>query len=147
MQFSGRTAFITGAGSGIGRAAARAIAQQGVKVALVGHNTDSVTETAELIEAVGGEALAITCDVSIESEVQAAVAHATDAFGRLDFAFNNAGVEDHKARVADLPTEEWHRIISTDLTSVFYCMKHQLPWLVRQGGAIVNTSSTAGVRG
>jgi NAD(P)-dependent dehydrogenase (short-subunit alcohol dehydrogenase family) len=147
LQFAGKAAFVTGAGSGIGRAAAQAMAKEGARVALVGHRPEGIAETARLIEEAGGEALAIECDVSGEREVQAAVRQAADAFGRLDFAFNNAGVEDRKARVADIPSEEWHRIIATDLSSVFYCMKHQLPWLARQGGVIVNTSSTAGVAG
>lgn len=146
-EISGKVAFITGAGSGIGRAAALGIAQQGARVALIGQNCPSVEETAHLIEKAGGAALAIRCDVANENEVQAAVACTANSYGRLDFAFNNAGVEDHKARIADLPTEEWHRIISTDLTSVFFCMKHELPLIAKQGGVIVNTSSTAGVRG
>lgn len=143
----GKVAFITGAGSGIGRTAALLVAKAGAKVAVVGHSADNIAETVALIEKDGGCATPIVCDVAVEDDVRAAVEAAVEKFGRLDIAFNNAGVEDKKAPLADLPSEEWHRIIGTNLTSVFFCMKYQLPWLVKQGGTIVNTSSTAGVKG
>jgi NAD(P)-dependent dehydrogenase (short-subunit alcohol dehydrogenase family) len=105
-------------------------------------------ETARLVEEAGGRALAIRCDVSRAEEVKAALDKAVEAFGRLDYAFNNAGVEQPVTAAADLTEEQWDRIVSVDLRGVFLCMKHEIPLMLKQGGgAIVNTSSGAGVKG
>lgn len=147
-RFSGKTAFITGAGSGIGRVTALAFAAEGASVAVTGIDIDAVQETAAMVEAAGGRALALACDVTDEEQVKAAVEATVTRFGRLDIAFNNAGVEQSRTPTAELSTEEWTRIIDTDLTGVFVCMKHQIPHLLAQGGGtIVNTSSGAGVIG
>ena len=101
-----------------------------------------------MIEAAGGRALAVRCDVSREEDVKAALDKTVEAFGRLDYAFNNAGVEQPLKPAADVTEEEWDRIVGIDLRGVFLCMKHQIPLMLRQGGgAIVNTSSGAGVKG
>ncbi len=147
-RFTGKVAFVTGAGSGIGRATALAFAAEDAAVAVAGIPADDVRETARLIEEQGGRALALTCDVTSDSDVQAALADTVETFGRLDIAFNNAGVEQSHTPLADLTTEEWHRIIDVDLTGVFSCMRHEIPLMqVAGGGAIVNTSSGAGVIG
>jgi NAD(P)-dependent dehydrogenase (short-subunit alcohol dehydrogenase family) len=147
-RFTGRVAFVTGGGSGIGRATALAFAAEGAAVAVAGIPEDDVRETARLIEQDGGRALALTCDVTHEDDVRAALAATVETFGRLDVAFNNAGVEQPFTPLADLPTEEWRRIVDVDLTGVFLCMKHEIPLLrAAGGGAIVNTSSGAGVVG
>ena len=144
----GRVAFVTGAGSGIGRATALAFAAEGAAVAVAGIPEDDVRETARLIEQDGGRALALTCDVTSEDDVRAALDQTVGTFGRLDVAFNNAGVEQSQTPLAELPTEEWQRIVDVDLTGVFLCMKHEIPLMqAAGGGAIVNTSSGAGVIG
>ena len=101
-----------------------------------------------MIEEPGGRALAVRCDVSRAEDVKAALDKTVETFGRLDFAFNNAGVEQPLTPTADLTEEEWDRIVDINLRGVFLCMKHEIPLMLKQGGgAIVNTSSGAGVIG
>jgi NAD(P)-dependent dehydrogenase (short-subunit alcohol dehydrogenase family) len=105
-------------------------------------------QTARLIEAAGGRALPVKCDVTREADVKAALEKTVERFDRLDFAFNNAGVEQPITPTADLTEEEWDRIVDINLRSVFLCMKHEIPLMLKQGGGvIVNTSSGAGVKG
>jgi NAD(P)-dependent dehydrogenase (short-subunit alcohol dehydrogenase family) len=146
--FAGKVAFVTGAASGIGRAAALAFAGAGASVVAADVSEQGNQQTVRQIEAQGGRALAVRCDVTRTEEVKAAVAK-TVAFGRMDFAFNNAGIEPRKAApTADYEEEEWHRIIDINLRGVFLCMKHEIPLILEQGGgAIVNTSSGAGIIG
>jgi NAD(P)-dependent dehydrogenase (short-subunit alcohol dehydrogenase family) len=147
-RFEGKTAFITGAASGIGRAAAVAFAAEGARVVVADRSEAELQETAEQVRAAGGEVLAITCDVSIPEQVQAAVAQALQAFGRIDCAFNNAGVENKAALLHEIELEEWDRILNINLRGAFICMKHEIAQMVRQGGGVVvNTSSGAGIRG
>jgi NADP-dependent 3-hydroxy acid dehydrogenase YdfG len=144
----GKVAFVTGAANGIGRAAALAFAREGANVVVADVSEQGNHETARMIEQAGGRVLAVRCDVSRDEAVKAALDRAVEAFGRLDYAFNNAGVEQPITPAADLTAEEWDRIVAIDLRGVFLCMKHQIPWMLRQGGrAIVNTSSGAGVKG
>ena len=147
--FAGRVAFITGGASGIGRATALAFARVGASVAVADVSEKGNQETARLIEEESGRALAVKCDVSRSDDVQTALNNTIGAFGRLDFAFNNAGIEPKKpAPTADYDEEEWNRIIDIDLRGVFLCMKHEIPLILKQGGgAIVNTSSGAGIIG
>ena len=147
--FTSKVAFVTGGASGIGRAAALAFARGGASVAVADVGEKANQETAELIEREGGRALAVRCDVTRADDVKAALEKTFDRFGRLDFAFNNAGIEPKKpAPVADYDEEEWNRIIDIDLRGVFLCMKHEIPLMLKSGGgAIVNTSSGAGVIG
>jgi NAD(P)-dependent dehydrogenase (short-subunit alcohol dehydrogenase family) len=149
-SFAGKVAFVTGAGGGIGRAAALAFAREGVNVAVADVSEKDNQETARLVEQQGGRALAVRCDVTKVDDVKLALDKTTQAFGRLDFAFNNAGIEPKEpAPTAEYDLDEWERIIDIDLRGVFLCMKYEIPLILKQGGggAIVNTSSGAGVIG
>ena len=147
-SFAGKVAFVTGAAGGIGRAAALAFARQGASVVVADVSEQDNQETARMIEAAGGQALAIRCDVTRAEDVKAALDTTIETFGRLDAAFNNAGVEQAKKATADLTEQEWDRIIGIDLRGMFLCMKYAIPlMLTHGGGAIVNTSSGAGVKG
>jgi NAD(P)-dependent dehydrogenase (short-subunit alcohol dehydrogenase family) len=147
-NFTGKVAFVTGAGTGIGRATALAFARDGAHVVVADISEQGSQETARLIEELGGRVLAVTCDVTRAEDVKAALDKTIETFGRLDFAFNNAGVEQKMAPTAELEEAEWDRIVNTDLRGVFLCLKHEIPLMLKQGGgAIVNTSSGAGVKG
>jgi NAD(P)-dependent dehydrogenase (short-subunit alcohol dehydrogenase family) len=147
-SFTGKVAFVTGAANGIGRAAALAFAREGASVVVADVSEQGNQETARMIEAAGGRALAVRCDVTRAEDVKTALDTTIETFGRLDAAFNNAGVEQATAATADITEEEWDRIIRIDLSGVFLCMKYEIPLMLKQGGgAIVNTSSGAGVRG
>jgi NAD(P)-dependent dehydrogenase (short-subunit alcohol dehydrogenase family) len=148
-SFGGKVAFVTGGASGIGRAAALAFAGEGASVAIADVSEQGNEETARLVEGLGGRSLAVRCDVTNSAEVKAALAKTVEVFGRLDFAFNNAGIEPRNpAPTADYDEEEWSRIVDVNLRGVFLCMKHEIPLILKQGGgAIVNTSSGAGIIG
>ena len=148
-SFAGKVAFVTGAANGIGRAAALAFAREGASVALADVSERGNQETARMIEELGGRALAVKCDVTRVQDVKATLARTVESFGRLDFAFNNAGIEPSKpAPTAEYEEAEWDRIIDVNLRGVFLCMKHEIPLILDQGGgAIDNTSSGAGIIG
>ncbi|MGM7645983.1 SDR family oxidoreductase [Nocardia sp. JW2] len=110
-------------------------------------NADGIEETARRIEHNGGTALPIRCDVTDEDDVRTALDQTIQTFGRLDVAFNNAGIEQPVAPLADISVDDWDRILAVDLRGVFLCMKHQIPLMSEHGGSIVNTSSGAGVKG
>jgi NAD(P)-dependent dehydrogenase (short-subunit alcohol dehydrogenase family) len=147
-EFAGKVAFVTGAANGIGRAAALAFAREGASVAVADVSEKGNKETARMVDELGGHALAINCDVRRNEDVQRALKATIEKFGRLDFAFNNAGIEYAIKATADVTEEEWDRIMDIDLRGVFLCMKHEIALMLKQGGgAIVNTSSGAGVKG
>jgi NAD(P)-dependent dehydrogenase (short-subunit alcohol dehydrogenase family) len=148
-RLEGKVTFVTGAGGGIGRATALAFARAGAGVVVADLAEEANQETATLIEQADGHAVAVRCDVTRADDVQAALQKAVDEFGRLDAAFNNAGIEQAtKQPAAELSEEEWDRIIAVNLRGVFLCLKHEIPLMLKQGGgAIVNTSSGAGVKG
>ena len=146
--YKGKVAFVTGAGSGIGRATALAFAGAGASVMVADISEEGSRETARLIEEQGGRAFAVKCDVTRAEDVKVALDKTIEEFGRLDFAFNNAGIEQRNAAIADFEEDEWNRIIDTNLRGAFICMKYEIPLLLKQGGgAIVNVSSGAGVIG
>ncbi len=146
-------AVVTGGASGIGRATALAFAREGAKVVVVtGRSVAAAEETVGRIVDMGGEAAFIKCDVSNEAQVEAMVAEAVARFGRVDFAFNNAGVGPDGvtipfAPLTDVTESDWDNVVDTNLKGVFLCLKHELRQMREQGsGAIVNTSSTAGIQ-
>src|SRR5215208_2257072 len=148
-RFDGKVAFVTGATSGIGRATALAFAREGARVVVADIAADGVEETARLIEQAGGQALAVTCDVSRSQDVQAALDAAVERFGRLDIAFNNAGIEQAIKPAHEISDDEWDRLVAVNLRGVFIAIKHEVELMRAHGGggAIVNTSSGAGVKG
>jgi NAD(P)-dependent dehydrogenase (short-subunit alcohol dehydrogenase family) len=147
-SFAGKVAFVTGAASGIGRAAALAFARESARVVVADVSDHGNQETARMIEDLGGRAHAVRCDVTRAADVKAALDQAVETFGRLDVAFNNAGAEQDTKAAADITEEEWDRILAINVRGVFLCMKYEIPLMLQHGaGAIVNTSSGAGVIG
>jgi len=147
-RFTGKVAFVTGAASGIGRAAAVAFANEGARVAILDRTEEALRQTADTIKDNDGEVLVIACDVSVAKQVEEAVARTVETFGRLDIAFNNAGVENKATPLAEIELDEWDRILNINLRGTFVCMKHEVAQMLKQGGGVVvNTSSGAGVRG
>jgi NAD(P)-dependent dehydrogenase (short-subunit alcohol dehydrogenase family) len=145
---NGKVALVTGGGGGIGRATALAFAKYGAKVAVADINTQEGNDTVRLVSEAGGEALFIEVDVSREMSVKEMVATTVAAYGRLDYAHNNAGIDGELAPLADQTSDSWNRIISINLSGVFYGMKYEIPVMLEQGGgAIVNTASVAGLKG
>jgi NAD(P)-dependent dehydrogenase (short-subunit alcohol dehydrogenase family) len=147
-NFTGKVALVTGAANGIGRATALAFAREGANVVVADVSEQGNQETAHMIEDLGGRSIAVKCNVTQAEDVKAALDKTIETFGRLDFAFNNAGVEQKNAATAEIEAEEWDRIVDINLRGVFLCLKHEIPLMLKQGGgAIVNTSSGAGVIG
>ena len=149
-SLDGKTALVTGGGSGIGRAASLAYAREGARVVVVDMNVEGGEETVQQIKEAGGEAILVHADVARPEDTQAMVAQAVAAFGSLDCAFNNAGISGGGGRrlFADYLEEDWDRVISINLKGVWLCMKAEIPQMLKQGGgAIVNTASVAGLVG
>lgn len=147
-RFTDKVVFVTGAASGIGRAAAIAFAAEGARVAILDRTENALKEAAAAVKGAGGEVVTIACDVSSPEQVEDAVKQVVERFGQLDIAFNNAGVENKAAPLHEIELEEWDRILGINLRGTFVCMKHEIAQMVRQGGGVVvNTSSGAGIRG
>lgn len=144
--FTNKVVIVTGGVSGIGRAAALAFAKRGAKVSVADWTENQ--ETVELITASGGEAIFIKCDVSKADDVKAMVEKTVATFGRLDYAFNNAGIEGATAPTKDCTEENWDKTIGVNLKGIWLCMKYEIPEILKQGkGAIVNCASVAGLVG
>ncbi|NQT48585.1 MAG: glucose 1-dehydrogenase [Chloroflexi bacterium] len=147
-KLDGKVALITGAASGIGRATAVLFAREGARVAVADLIPTGGQETVKIIKDAGGEAMFIQADVSRAAEAEKMVKTAVDTYGRIDILHNNAGIQGPFFPTADLPEEDWDKVINTDLKSAFLCSKYAIPVMQKQGGGvIVNTSSTAGVLG
>ncbi|MER5512573.1 glucose 1-dehydrogenase [Streptomyces sp. NPDC002766] len=146
-RFAGRTALVTGGGSGIGRAVALAFAAEGAYVVVAGRRREPLDETVALIERSGGKGLAVQADVSRDAEAAAVVRAAVETFGSLDVAVNNAGVFRGGAPLAELSEEDWRTQLDVNVTGVFLALRAQVRQMRAQpsGGAIVNVSSTFGV--
>lgn len=149
LQLEGKVALVTGGASGIGRAAALALAQEGCRVVVADRDPGGAEETVAMLRNAGGHGVVARVDVAHEAEVEQAVARTVASLGGLDVAFNNAGIEGPYGRTtAELTEAEWDRVLAVNLKGVWLCMKHQLPRMrERGGGAIVNCSSVAGLAG
>jgi NAD(P)-dependent dehydrogenase (short-subunit alcohol dehydrogenase family) len=145
LNFAGKVAIVTGGTSGIGRAAAIAYAQQEAKVVIAGRRVEEGEETVRLIKDAGGDALFVQTDVTQESDVKAMVDKAVNVFGRLDFAFNNAGVHGENVSLTDQTDSEYDRMMTANVKGVWLSMKYEIAQMLNQGsGAIVNNSSVLG---
>src|SRR5215472_14847981 len=149
----GKSALITGAGGGIGRATALALAREGARVAVADVAVEAAGETVAQVNATGGQAMSLSGDVTRDADVRAMIDGVVGAYGRLDCAFNNAGIAGWQVEAAGKKTAEWSeeafdRMIAVNLKGVWLCMRHELPQMQQQGGgSIVNTGSIAGLVG
>ncbi|AFZ58457.1 glucose 1-dehydrogenase [Anabaena cylindrica FACHB-243] len=143
-----KVALVTGGTSGIGRTTAIAFAHAGAKVVVVGRREEEGSETVNLIHQAGSEGLFVKADVSQEADIKATIAAVVDKFGRLDIAFNNAGLLGENALLAEQTEQTYDRVFGVNVKGVFLCMKHEITQMLAQGngGAIVNTSSINGFR-
>ncbi|WP_433359282.1 SDR family NAD(P)-dependent oxidoreductase [Streptosporangium sp. CA-115845] len=147
-RFHGKVALVTGGGTGIGHATARAFARDGATVVVAGRSAEELARTVKLIEQEGGRASFVTADVTVEDDVARMVATTVERHGGLHIAHNNAGIFGQAAPVADLDTETWRRVLEVNLTGVFLSMKYEIQHMrAHGGGAIVNTASNIGVHG
>lgn len=145
-QFKDKVALVTGGSFGIGRATAIEFAKRGAKVVIADWVEDD--ETINLIKKIGGEAIFVKCDVSKEADVKKMIDITVNTFGRLDFAFNNAGIEGIQANTDLCTVENWDKTIDVNLKGIWLCMKHELTVMLKQGkGSIVNCASIAGLVG
>ena len=147
-DFKGQVALVTGAASGMGLATARAFAHAGAAVTLADVSEAALQQAVDEITSAGGKAIGVVCDVSDEAQVAAMVERTVATFGRLDAAFNNAGIQVPSSEIADQSAEDYDRINAINLRGVWACMKHELLQMRKQGsGAIVNCSSIGGLDG
>ncbi len=147
-QFDGKAALVTGGSGGIGRDASLAFARQGANVVVADVLVENGQETVDMIRDGGGQATFVHADVSVASEVEALVDTVVQTYGSIDLAFNNAGIEGYLVHLDEYTEEMWDRVMNINLKGVWLCMKYEVQRMMAQGGgAIVNTSSIAGVRG
>ncbi|CAA9408426.1 MAG: 3-oxoacyl-[acyl-carrier protein] reductase [uncultured Pyrinomonadaceae bacterium] len=146
MQLLGKNAILTGAGSGIGKAAALLFAKEGAAVCLVSRTEEELRQTVDEIERAGGRAIYAVADVSAPDEMKRAVASTIEAFGGLDIVFANAGVNGVWAPIEELEPEEWDDTLNINLKGTFLTVKYAIPHLKKQGGSIVITASVNGTR-
>jgi NAD(P)-dependent dehydrogenase (short-subunit alcohol dehydrogenase family) len=146
MELEGRVALVTGAGSGIGKAAALRFAQKGALVGVLSHTEDEIREVAREIEASGGKAIPLVADVADEGQMRQAVEQLAQAHGRLDIVFANAGINGVWAPIDEIQPEEWDRTINTNLRGTYLTLHYAVPHLKKAGGSIVITASINGSR-
>jgi NAD(P)-dependent dehydrogenase (short-subunit alcohol dehydrogenase family) len=148
-ELQGKVGIVTGGTSGIGRDTAVLFAKAGAKVVVAGRRESEGKETMDLVRSAGGDGLFVKTDVSRAAEVEALVRKTVEKFGRLDVAFNNAGIEGSWIRITEQSEEDWHRVIDINLKGVWLCLKYEIQQMLKQGGggAIVNMGSVAGFIG
>ncbi len=146
MSLEGQVALVTGAGSGIGKGAALKLAQEGARIGVLSRTSTQISEVAAAIREAGGEALALTADVSDPEALQQAIAQLGEAYGRIDIVVANAGVNGKWAPIEELTLEDWDYTMDINLKGTFMTIKYTLPWLRQQGGAIAVVSSVNGTR-
>ena len=148
LQLQDKVILVTGGGSGIGRATSILLARQGAKIMIADYVAESAERTVKAIKEAGGEASCIAADVSTTKQVEMMVIKTVETYGRLDGAFNNAGIEGKMADTVNYPEDVFDRIIATNLKGVWLCMKYEIPQMLKNGGgSIVNTASGAGLVG
>lgn len=145
-DLDGKVALVTGAGSGIGKAAAVQLGAAGARVAVLGRTGSELQQTVREIESAGSEGLVIEADISKVDEVQAAMRQVDGQWGQLDILFANAGINGAWAPIEELTVEEWEKTIDINLTGTFLTIKYAVPYLKRQGGSVIVTSSVNGTR-
>jgi NAD(P)-dependent dehydrogenase (short-subunit alcohol dehydrogenase family) len=146
MQLANKVAAVTGAGSGIGKAAAQLLAKEGAKIGALGRDEEELTEVVRSIEDSGGEAIPAIADISQPEQVQAAMDRVVEKWGRLDIVFANAGINGVWAPIEQLEPHEWDKTINVNLTGTFLTVKYAVPHLKKQGGSVIITSSINGTR-
>ncbi|QJW91026.1 SDR family oxidoreductase [Spirosoma taeanense] len=145
-EMDGKVALVTGAGSGIGKAAAILLAQEGANVIAISRTEDEINQTVEEIKKAGGKGIAIPADISSPEDMQKVYAEVEQQYGRLDVVFANAGINGVWAPIDELEPEEWNKTININLTGTFLTVKYAVPMLKRQGGSIIITASVNGTR-
>ena len=146
MQLAGKVALITGAGSGIGKATALLFAKEGAKVAALSRTQDELQETVSQVQNAGTEGMSVEADISQPEQMQQAMQQVVDRWGRLDIVFANAGINGVWAPLEELDPEEWNKTINVNLTGTYLTVKYAVPYLKKQGGSVIITSSVNGTR-
>jgi NAD(P)-dependent dehydrogenase (short-subunit alcohol dehydrogenase family) len=146
MQLTGKVAVVTGAGSGIGKATAQLFAKEGAKVALLGRTKEELEKTFAEIQGEQGEALPVVADISQPEQMQQATQQIVEQWGRLDIVFANAGINGVWAPLEELAPEEWDKTLNINLKGTFLTVKYAVPYLKKQGGSVIITSSVNGTR-
>lgn len=148
MNFQNKVAIITGSTAGIGEAVAEQLHEQGAKVVIVSRSSEQAKQKAKLLSSQGQQALGIGCDVSQPGQVQKMMDDVIKYFGRLDYAVNNAGLTgEHGKDITEQTVENWDNVIATSLSGIFYCLKYEIPQMMKSGGSIVNLSAVNGLVG
>ncbi|WP_100407321.1 SDR family oxidoreductase [Bacillus solitudinis] len=142
----GKVAVVTGAGSGMGQATAIRLAGEGAKISLLDVNKDNIQETKRVVETSGGEALVLGCDISIAKQVQLAINETVSHWGQIDILFANAGIAGEMSPIESLKVEDWDKTLSINLKGTFLTVKYVIPYMKKEGGSIIITSSVSGNR-
>jgi NAD(P)-dependent dehydrogenase (short-subunit alcohol dehydrogenase family) len=142
-RVKGKVALITGGGSGIGRATATLFASEGARVVVADYNAEGGERTVRAIKEAGGDAIFHAADVANHKEVEALVKKTVEHYGRLDCAFNNAGIEGEFSSTPECTLENWQRVIAINLSGVFYCMKYEIPEMLKNGGGTIGSTPSA----